>query len=431
MPTMRELLARRAALTTEMRSIHDAHPDGTLPSEVETRWSALRGESDALQGAIDRQALLDDAERRQSGQPLNGGGHDANFDREVRQFSVVRALAGAANLPGVDAGREREISAEVARRSGRSFQGVAVPLAALAPERRVFTTGNPSGGPGSNIIATDLLAGQTIDHLRNKLVVRQLGATVLSGLTGNVAIPRIKVDATAAWVAENSAISATDPQTDQVSLNPKHVGSIVEFSRNLLLQSSPDVEQLVRGDLTAIIAQALDAAAIAGLGSSNQPTGILHTSSIGAPTITADVGNGGALAYDDVVALMAAVANANAEMGALAFVTNTKVRAALMKLKDSQNRPLGMDVVLQGQPAAFTNTVPSNLTKGSGSNLSAMIWGNWNDLLVGLWSEADLLVNPFESTAYSKGNVQVRCMTTMDVAVRHPESFAAYQAVIA
>jgi HK97 family phage major capsid protein len=429
---MRELLAQRAAKVAEMRSLHGQHPDGALPADVETRWTALKAEAEALQGAIERQALLDDAERRVAGQPLATGGTDQRFDAEVRNFSVVRALAGAAGLPGIDNGREREISAEVARRSGRQFQGVAIPLAALhgmAPERRVFTLSNPGAGPGSNIVSTDLMADQTIDHLRAKLVVRQLGATVLSGLAGNVAVPRVKADATGYWVAENSAVTESDPQTDQVTLSPKTVGALTEFSRNLLLQSSPDVEQLVRGIMGAVLAQSLDAAAIAGLGSSNQPTGILHTSGIGSVALGT---NGAALAYDNVADLQGQVADANAEGASLAFLSNTKVRRAIAKLKDSQNRPLGMAVVLQNQPAAWTNNVPSNLTKGTSSGIcSAMIYGNWSDLLIGLWSEIDVLVNPYESTAYSKGNVQVRAMTTCDISVRHPESFAAIQDILA
>lgn len=424
MPTIREILSRRDAIRTEMRSINTTHPDG-LPVEVQTRWTTLEAEAEGLNQAEHRQAMLDDLDRRAAGQPLQGA--DRSFDSEVRQFSIVRALAGAAGMPGVDAGREREISAEIARRSGRQFQGVAVPLAAL--ETRVFTTGNPAGGPGSNIISTDVLANQTIDRLRASMMVRQLGATVLAGLTGNVAIPRVKADATATWVAENSAITASDPQTDQVTLAPKHVGSITEFSRNLLLQSSPDVEQLVRGILAQVLAQSLDSAAIAGTGANNQPRGVLSTSGIGSVAMGT---NGAALTYDALADLMGAVADANAEAGALAFLTNTKVRRAAAKMKDSQNRPLGTGVVFQGQKVAYSNNVPATLTKGSASGIcSAVIWGNWSDLLIGIWSEIDVLVNPYESTAYSKGNVQVRAMTTCDITVRHPESFAAIQDILA
>ena len=80
---------------------------------------------------------------------------------------------------------------------------------------------------------------------------------------------------------------------------------------------------------------------------------------------------------------------------------------------------------LAGYPLASSNVVPSTL--GTGTDESALIFGNWSDLILGYWSAFDLLVNPYESTAYSKGNVQVRGMLTMDVAVRHAESFCASQ----
>jgi HK97 family phage major capsid protein len=427
--TTREILARQAAVEAEMRAIHTAHPDGALDGAAESRWSALVTEHDGLKSAAARQSMLDEADRRASGTPLNGG-TDKHLDAEFRNFSIVRAMAGAAGL-NVDAGREREISAEVARRSGRTFEGIAVPMAALSGpvEQRVFTTTNPAGGPGSNLIQTSVLGDQFIDKLRAALVIRQLGATVLSGLVGNVAIPRLKADATGGWVAENSPVSASDPQTDQVTLSPHHAGAIIEFSRNMLLQSSPDIESIVRGDLAAVLAQTLDNAAINGTGASNQPRGILNTAGIGNVAMGT---NGLALTYACMADLMGTVADANAETGSLSYLTNTKVRRAAAKLVDSQGRPLGTDVVFQGAPRAFTNNVPANLTKGTSSGIcSAAIWANWADLLIGVWSELDILVNPYESTAYPKGNVQVRAMLTCDVSVRHPESFGAILDILA
>jgi HK97 family phage major capsid protein len=415
---LRQLLERRAAIATELRALNEQHPEA-LPTEAQTRWDAMRSEMDALQGRIDRQAIVDDAERRAAGQPVNGSG-DRHLDVEIRNFSVVRAMAAAAGL-NVDAGREREISAEVARRSGRNFQGICVPMAAL--EQRVVSTTTPSGATGANVIGTNLMAGEFIDPLRAALVVRRLGARVLSGLVGNVDIPKQTASATAAWVAENSALSASDQSFGQVSLTPKHAGAITEFSRNMLLQSTPDIEQIMRADLSAILAQALDTAAINGSGTSNQPKGILNTTGIGSVAMGT---NGDDLTYDAVADLLGEVDDDNANVGSLAYLTNTKVRRAAAKLKDGQGIPLGLDMVFQGMPRAFTTNVPSNLTKGTSTSVcSALIYGNWSDLLIGMWSELDILVNPYESTAYSKGNVQVRAMMTCDISVRHPESFAA------
>ena len=75
---------------------------------------------------------------------------------------------------------------------------------------------------------------------------------------------------------------------------------------------------------------------------------------------------------------------------------------------------------LAGYPFFSTTLMTSAASPAVGN----LIFGNFNDLLLGLWSEFDFLVNPYESTAYTKGNVQVRGMATVDVALRHTKSFA-------
>lgn len=372
-----------------------------------------------------RQATIDDLESRIAGQPVSGTG-DRHLDAEIRSgFSIVRAIA--AQVPGltVDAGREREISTEVARRSGRTFQGIAVPLAAL--EQRVqVTSSDPAGG---YLVATDHRADQYIDLLRTLPAVRRMGARILSGLTGNVEIPRQTGASTGGWVGENQALTASDMAFGAMSMTPSHAGCLTEFSRNMLQQSSPDIEALVRRDFAAELARVLDVAAINGSGVSAQPQGILGTTGIGNVALGA---NGGALTADSLIDLMSQVADDNAESGNLQFLTNTKVRAKAAKLKDGAENYLGLNKVFQEMPRTISNNVPSTLTKGSsGAVCSAVIYGNWSDLLIGIWAELDILVNPYETTAYTKGNVQVRAMLTCDIAARHPESFAAIQDIIA
>jgi HK97 family phage major capsid protein len=316
------------------------------------------------------------------------------------------------------------VSAELARRSGRAFQGYAVPMGF---EQRVdiVSTGLPSAGPGSNIIATDLRASEFIDILREQLVVRRLGARVLTGLTGNVAIPRLKQSATSYWFAENAAITASDVQLDQVTLSPKHCGALVEFSRNMLLQSSPDIEQLLRMDFAAVLARAIDRAAIAG-GGSDEPSGVLDTQGIGDVSAGAA---GGAVTLAVLAEVLSKVEQANAASGSLAWLTNFKVLAELRttpKVASTDSVMLMDGATLMGYPVAVSSLVPDTLDEGaSGSVLSALIFGDWSQLILGFWSELDVLVNPYESTAYTKGNVQVRGITTVDVAVRQPAAFSA------
>jgi HK97 family phage major capsid protein len=121
--------------------------------------------------------------------------------------------------------------------------------------------------------------------LRSSLAVRRLGARFLNDLRGNVDVPRQKGSATAQWIAENSPLSLSDLSFDKISLAPRHCGAVTEISRNLLLQSSPDIEQLVRSDFASVLAEALDRAAIAGSGTGATPRGVLATPGIGSVAI--------------------------------------------------------------------------------------------------------------------------------------------------
>lgn len=417
---LRELQEQRSMTVAAMRAIvtQAEVEKRDLTADETARFDTLKAEAAKTEASITRQATLDELERRATGTPITGTA-DANFETELRSFSITRAIAGAAGL-NVDDGREKEISSELERRSGRKAEGILVPYQTM--ERRVLTSALPVAGPGSEIIATDLRGDLFIDRLRAAMVVRRLGARVLTGLVGNVAVPGLKASASAAWVGENAALTPSDPQFRQVGLTPKHAGGLVELSRNMLQQSSPDVESLIRDDLALILAEAVDRVAIVG-GGANEPVGILATEGIG------DVAmgdTGGAPTWDAILSLIATLENANTE--GKAFLTNPSVVKKCRKtLKDAglPGHLMESPNDLAGYPLASTTLVPSDLTKSTGSNLSALIFGDFSDLIIGFWSELDILVNPFESTAYSKGNVQVRAMMTLDLAVRHPESFAA------
>jgi len=426
---LKDLLEKRGQTIAAMRQIADTPTGqgGDLSEEQTHKFDEMRGDLARLEKDIERGQTLADAERRMQGETISGTG-DNRFDEECRNFSMIRAIASQVpDMAGkVDFGREREVSQELSRRSGCAAKGIMVPNTVF--ERRVISSTTPSGGPGGNLIAIDHMGNQYIDRLRAALRVRQLGATILNGLIGNVEIPRLIGSATTGWIAENSALTASDSEYDKVTLSPKHCGALTELSRNVLMQSSPDVETLVRNDFARILAEAVDAAAVNGAGASNEPLGIISDTAV--PVVPIDT-NGGALTYDVLADLVGSVEDANVE-GAMAFLSNSKVRRAAAKLKTTYGEPLGLDTVFQGLPRAFSNVVPHTLTKGTAhGTLSAAIYGNWSDLLIGYWSAFDLLVNPYESVAYSKGAVQIRALLTMDIAKRHPESFAVCKDIVA
>lgn len=360
-------------------------------------------------------------------------------DREAREFSLFRALRAAGTNDWRNAGLEREAldacADHMRRTHNREARGMFIPFDVLAVRgesgRRDLTAGG--SGTGAELVGTDHMAGSFIDALRNRMMVRALGATVMSGLVGDVDIPKLSAGGTAYWLAaENTTVTESNQTTAQVQLSPNTVAARTDVSRRLLLQSSPDAENMVRNDLATVLALAADLAAIAGSGSSGQPTGILATSGIGAV-----VGgtNGAAPTWAHMVELESDVAVANADIGALGYLTNAKVRGKLKTTEkasstaqfvwpDTMSDP-GMGMV-NGYRAAVSNQVPSNLTKGTASGVcSAILFGNWADLLIGEWGILDVTVE--NVTLADIGGMTVRAFLDMDVAVRHAASFAAMQ----
>lgn len=383
------------------------------------------GESAVREGASIEQfrgALLDKVAQK----PLNVDVEVGLSDREARSFSFVKAIRALSNPQDrraqEDARFEFEVSDAAAKKEGRDSRGITVPVDVL---KRDLTTSIASGtSKAGNLVATDLLAGSFIDVLRNKMVLNTLGATFLTGLQGNVAIPRKSSSATSYWVGENVAPTEGNMTFDQVTMSPKTLAAYVDYSRRLMLQSSLDVETMVRNDLAASIAVAMDGAAIAGTGS-NRPTGILNTSGIGSVTLGT---NGGAPTWAMVTNLVKEVEIDNALTGAAAFLTNGQVKAKLSNTPKQTsgvegNFLLGPDVnSIYGYPLVVSQQIPGNLSKGSGSNLSAMIFGVWSDLLVGQWSGIDLMADPY--TGSNAGTVRIVAFHDCDFAVRHVESFA-------
>lgn len=416
----RALLERRSAIVSEMRSITNspAGNAGDLSAEQSSKFDSLKTELEGLEKRIARQQLVDDAERRMQGERIAGSG-DNRLDAELSKFELRKVIC--AQVPDlkdkVDCGREIEISNELQRRAGWATSGMCAPLAALSIERRTLVGGggSPDSG-GINLIPTDHRADQFIDVLRAKMIVRRAGARILTGLMGDLDIPKQASSATASWVAEDSALSDSEPTYQKLQFSPKHCGIVGEYSRNMLLQSSPDIEQLLRMDYAKQLANALDVAAINGAGS-NDPTGILNTS--GLATVN------GPVSWTAVLQIIETVEENNTEGTAFASTpgmkrllrSTAKVSStdSVMVMQDNNN--------LAGFPFFTTTNVPASL--GSPPESDALIFGDWADLLIAIWSELDVLVNPFESAAYARGNVKVRSMMTVDLAPRHIESFCA------
>lgn len=351
---------------------------------------------------------------------------------EARKFSianVVRALAHPKNKAFQKvAGFEMECSRAVSGVLGTEPQGFYLPNDALRETfavdgKRDLTVG--VAADGGDLVATDLLSGSFIEALTNALALGNAGTTVLSGLVGNIAIPKKTGTGTAYWVAENIAPTESQLSVGQVLMSPNTVGAFTDFSRKLLLQSSLSIENLVRNDLIEALVLAIDLAGVNGSGTGAEPEGILNTTGIG--SVVGGV-NGLAPTWSHIVQLESAVANANAQLGSLSYLTNTKVRG---KLKETEKFSGGGkeiwgdgDMPLNGSKAIISNQVPSDLTKGTSVGVaSAIIYGNFADLVLGLWGSLDIAVDPY--TASTTGGTRIVALQDVDYGVRNAASFAA------
>lgn len=342
---------------------------------------------------------------------------------EVKRFSVVRAIHALANPQDAAAQRaaafEFEASNEVGKKMGKAARGFFMPTDV---QKRDLLVGTPTAG--GNLVATELLSGSFIDLLRNAMVIDRMGTRMLTGLVGQIAIPKQTGAATAYWVAENGAPTESQQTVGQVTMSPKTVGAFTDISRRLTLQSSIDVESMVNQDLATVLGLAIQQAAISGTGASNQPSGLL---TLVTPTVIGGT-NGLAPTWENIIKLETDVAVGNADIGTLGYLTNTKVRGKLkgtQKFASTNGQPVyeAGDTPLNGYRAGITNAVPSNLTKGTSSGVcSAILFGNFADLLIGMWGSLDIMVDPY--TGSTAGTVRVVALQDVDVAVRNVESFA-------
>ena len=331
---------------------------------------------------------------------------------EVKRFSLARAIRALANPSDRKAQEEAAFEFEASRAAADAYgvtaQGLMIPADVLRQwsQRDLNTTND------SSLVPEDFRAGDFIDVLRNQSSVMQAGARMLQGLSGNVAIPKKATAASAGWIAtEGGDASESEATFSQVTMTPKTVGAFTEVTRQMMMQASPDIEALIRDDLTQSLALAIDLGALAGSGASGQPTGIKNTSGINAPTDFAAANP----TFAEVVAMETAVAEDNALLGNLAYILPAGMYGALKTTEKATNTAQFV-VEPGGTINGYRAIVSNQVTAGD------LYFGNFNDLLVGMYGGIDILVDPYTSSA--SGTVRVRALQSVDVAVRNAVSFA-------
>ncbi|MBO5545766.1 MAG: phage major capsid protein [Bacteroidales bacterium] len=395
-----DLNARMASLQAET----DAAKREALAAEVESLTNELREAQveEAAQRALLNQRTLSPEEKK-----------------ELKRFSLTKFIreAAAGKLSGFEAEMNEEAAKEM-RASGQSLAGVGIPSVLLG--LRTFDNNNITTATEGKEFAA-ITEWSYIEALRNAMLGARLGVRYIPGMQGNARIVK-GGGVSASWLAEEAAASKVKDTFSTVDMTPHRLQILGGYTYDLLKQAALPVEQILWDELIRAHAQALDDAIFNGSGSSGQPLGILANTGIGD---VAGGTNGAAISWANIVALESTVGAANGLFGRLAYVTNSKVSGAMKSTPQVAGFPRYMmeDGRANGFAVEVSNAIPSDLTKGTGTALSAMIFGNFEEVFVPQWGGLDMIVDPYSSKA--KGVVEVTALAYHDVCVRRPACFAA------
>lgn len=414
-----EMIEKRATNTREARALLDAATTANrgLNDQERERVKALETENAQLSTRIADLERIEEMERRSPATPI--GESMPDLARAVSEFRTNAFLAHRAGLIGADrVGRELEVVQHYAN----GGEGDAIPLVAFLParEKRALLYGAGSGSGAGLVFEQE--APDAIPALRAALITGQLGARVLDGLVGApVSISKITTGKTASFIAEDAAGTPSDAATDKVQMTGKHAIALSSVSRSLLTQSSPAALQLVNDDIMASVFSAIDRVALVG-GGANEPSGVWDQLSPTALTLD----------WASVLEMQEQVQIANVPGARLGWAQHP---SAARVLRSTPKLQIGSPVVetvgnfiqesareLADYPVFQSTAIP---TTGSPPSAAGLIYGDWSQLVIGVWESVNLMMNPYSEAEFRRGNVAIRAIATVDCALRYDEAFQA------
>lgn len=401
--TLTEIREARAAKVAEMRSLLSVAETEkrNLNDGEKTAFDKLKGEITNLEADEQRAQFLADVERRAVGEPVER----KELEQRISLSEAINAQVENRALTGALA----EFNQEQTRLGITARRGGVLVPSSLFEKRTTQTTTSQT-----KIVPDDYRGDQFIGLFRNSMVMRSLGARVLSGLRGDVVIPKQTASHTAYWVAEGDSLTESNPTFDTIKLSPKHVGALSSVSRQLLQQANPSIDGLIRDDFVQVIGLAIDKAMLHGQAANDEPVGILNTVGIETASLAT-------LDWEAIVAMLEKLGLQNVNPNAI--ITHAKAATVLQTtLKDSV---AGAEYLMQaGRMAGLPVNVTNQLDAKTGTPATGRVLvGDFSQLVVGEWGSAEILANPYATGYYEKGDIQLRIMATMDMAVRNPKAF--------
>lgn len=269
---------------------------------------------------------------------------------------------------------------------------------APATANGVFTA-TFSDEAGAVNVQTDVY--NILEPLRNNLVIAQAGATVLSGLRGNVRIPKMS-KGNAFWESETAEAQKAGQKFDKVELKPLRVSTYVEISKALLMQSEDsNINDIITRDIIAAVSEKIESTFFGDEAADDtKPAGLFDG-------VTA---NAAALTYGDIVDYETELEGEN--INDYVYILSPKAKAALRKLP--LDKGSGRFVMENGEVLGREAFVTGNVVE------KGMIVVDPKEIVFGIWGNGmSILIDPYTSAL----NDTVRVIVTMyvDVKMRREE----------
>ena len=420
---LQELMAKRAEAAAKLRELLSKAIDESREltedeKALEKQYEDEIAKTEEMIAKVERQIELDKELSQRANTPLvatptkkeqkERKSNPADVEVDKQRYSLFRAINAMVTGDWSGAEYERELSLKIADNLGREARGLFVPLSV---QRDVMATTSGTGFVDAGaLVGTEHRDDLFIESLRATSFVVENGARVLPNLIGNVDIPRALGGVEFTWLGEDENATDSAGNYDTVSLSPKTVAGAVPITRRLQKQSSPAVENLIMTDIRAGIGLAIDKAVLVGAGG-KEPTGILNTTGVSVVSV-ADADK--KLTFAEAVEFETKLAEANALRGNPIYVTTPTIAGAAKTtpIDSGSGIMLNTNNQINGYKVVPTTLITEKTT----------IFGNFNDVIIGMWGVLDIMVDT--ATKAASGGIVLRVFQDVDVAIRHPKSFA-------
>lgn len=413
---LEKLLAQRKEKADAMRAllaVAESDNNRSLTQDEATQYDALNKDIDSINADIKRtetQIKLDaELNQPQRNALTSSRENPADIPVDIKRYSLLRAVNAQITGNWDEAQYERECSLRIADNLKRDAKGIFVPYEV---QRAVMATGAGAGFVDAGaLVGTDHRDDLFVESLQADSFVVANGAKVLTGLVGDIDIPRALGGVSFTWVDEDGSPTDSAMNIDSIRMTPKTIAGSIPITRRLLKQSSPAVESLLQNDIRQGVALAIDAAVVGGDGAGGKPTGILYTTGVSTQTIANTITH--VPTFEEVVGFETKLAESNALRGTLIYATTPAIAGAtkVTPIDAGSGVMLNTKNEMNGYRVVSSTLVPSN----------KIIFGNFSDVVIGMWGVMDIVVDTAAKAA--SGGIVLRVFQDIDVAIRHPQSF--------